>query len=427
MNVHDSEKMSGIMKISGYSETPDPGEADVLIFNTCCIREKAEQKFFSRLGRLKYLKKRNPGLKIAVSGCIAQQEGAGILKRAPYVDFVIGPQNIHLISEMGSVKGQQIACYDNPLIAVTDYHVDRKDAFRAWVTIMYGCDNYCSYCVVPYTRGREISRPSEKITEEIRELARHGFREITFLGQNVNSYHSDTDFPGLLEMANSIEGIERIRFVTSHPKDLSDKLVYAIRDLDKVCEHVHLPLQSGSSRILKLMNRKYSYDEYLQKVAILRDNVPGISITTDIIAGFPQESDEDHEATLRAIQTLEFDGMFAFKYSNRPETSAASLNGHLDEELKSQRLYAIIDMQDRITEKKNLALKGSCQSVLIESIIESREGQIYQGRTRTNKIVNCSLSSDSGWIHHAGEIVSVTIMTTARHSLSGMINDRPIV
>jgi len=421
MNVHDSEKISGMLKAGGNSETSTPEDADIIIFNTCCIREKAEQKFFSRLGRFKNLKKLNPGLKIAVAGCIAQQEGAGILKRTPYVDYVIGPQNIHVLKDMDHIQGHPVACEDNPFIAETVYDVDRKDDVRAWVTIMYGCNNFCSYCVVPYTRGREISRPSVKIMDEVANLAAEGFKEITFLGQNVNSYSSDLDFPALLEKAAVVEGIERIRFVTSHPKDLSEELVRSIRDIDKVCKHIHLPLQSGSSRILNLMNRKYSYEEYLDKIRMLREAVPDIAITTDIIAGFPQETDEDHAATIRAIEDIAFDGMFAFKYSYRSETAASRLSGHIDDEIKSKRLYEIIDIQDRITEDKNRPLKDSVQKALIDTITDLGEGRTYQGRTGTNKIVNCRTSANSDRAYKPGSAVNVLITETARHSLTGII------
>jgi|WetSurMetagenome_2_1015567.scaffolds.fasta_scaffold00012_39 tRNA-2-methylthio-N6-dimethylallyladenosine synthase len=421
MNVHDSEKISGIMKSGGHTVSSKPAEADILIFNTCCIREKAEQKFFSRLGRLKNLKKKNPGLRIVVAGCIAQQERAAVFQRAPYVDYVIGPQNIHILKDLDIIAPHSVACADNPLIAETEYDAARSDSVKAWVTIMYGCNNYCSYCVVPFTRGREISRPSGKIIEEVEKLAGEGVREITFLGQNVNSYRSDIDFPGLLRKANNIDGIKRIRFVTSHPKDLSAGLISAIRDLDKVCEHIHLPLQSGSSVILKAMNRKYTYEEYLNKIGLLRKAVPGIAITTDIIAGFPGETDEDHEATIRAINEIGFDGMFAFKYSPRPETAASRLENQLTEELKSKRLNEIIDIQNRITDAKNRDLKESLQEVLVETAIAVSEGLILQGRTRTNKIVNCHLNRDQGRAYSPGDIVDVVVTKPARHSLTGVL------
>jgi tRNA-2-methylthio-N6-dimethylallyladenosine synthase len=421
MNVHDSEKISGIMKSGGHTSASAPAEADILIFNTCCIREKAEQKFFSRLGRLKSLKKRNPGLKIVVAGCIAQQEKGAVFQRAPYVDYVVGPQNIHVIKELDGIGPHYTACEDNPLIADTEYQTDRADSVKAWVTIMYGCDNYCSYCVVPYTRGREISRPAVKILEEVERLAQDGVKEITFLGQNVNSYMSDINFPALLKKANEIDGIRRIRFVTSHPKDLSNELIRAISNLDKVCEHIHLPLQSGSSRVLRLMNRKYTYDDYLKKIKLLRSALPDIAITTDIIAGFPGETGEDHAATLRAIEEIGFDGMFAFKYSPRPETAASRLEGHLDEEVQSERLYEIIDIQNLITDTKNRRLKGSSQEILVEAVIEGREGPILHGRTRTNKIVVCHQPADTDRLIPPGDIVDITVTKTARHSLAGIV------
>src|SRR5208283_1421015 len=266
MNVHDSEKISGILKGEGYFEADSPRDADLVIFNTCSIRQKAEQKFFSELGRIKELKKRKPGLTIAVAGCIAQQEGKKILKRVPYVDHVLGPQNIHMVRDILKSNINRIAVDDNPLIAETDLPVERKDEVRAWINIMYGCNNFCSYCIVPYTRGRERSRPSSAILSEIKVLAEKGYLEITLLGQNVNSYAGDISFPELLKAVDKIEGIKRVRFVTSHPKDLSDDLIAAIRDCEKVCKHIHLPLQSGSTKILSLMNRRYEYNDYMHKV-----------------------------------------------------------------------------------------------------------------------------------------------------------------
>jgi tRNA-2-methylthio-N6-dimethylallyladenosine synthase len=417
MNVHDSEKMSGTLKSQGYSETEDPKDADLIVLNTCSIREKAEQKFFSRLGRLKSLKKRNPELRIAVTGCIAQQEGDNILKRTPYIDVVLGPQNIHRLGEIELMGPRAVACEENPLIADRDYVVDRKDNIKAFVTIMYGCNNYCTYCVVPYTRGREKSRPSSKIILEIDELAKRGFKEVTLLGQNVNSYQSDLNFTQLLQNINGISGIERIRFVTSHPKDLSDDLIAAIRDLDKVCEHIHLPLQSGSSKILKLMNRHYSFSSYMKRIDSLRNAVPSIAITTDIIAGFPQESEDDHAWTIRALKEAEFDGIFAFNYSPRSGTKAASLSGHVNEEMKSRRLNEIFDIQNSITDRKNRKLEGTIQEILIESREEGEDNSIFAGRTRTNKIV----SIKSARKLMLSEVVSVRIVRAYRHMLHGEI------
>lgn len=415
MNVHDSEKIAGVLSQEGLSMTTNPKEADVIIFNTCSIRKKAEQKFFSELGRIKHLKRKKPDLKIAVAGCIAQHRGEEIFKRASHVDIVFGPQNIHRLKELLMSQGNAIANEDNPDVAEIDLPVLRRDQGRAWVSIMYGCDNFCSYCVVPYTRGREKSRPSENIIKEIKELAEQGFREITLLGQNVNSYKSSLDFPGLLRAINSIDGIERIRFVTSHPKDLSIELITAIRDLDKVCEHIHLPLQSGSSKILKLMNRGYDYDEYKRKVDLLRKEVEGIAITTDIIAGFPGETEEDHAHTINALRDIEYDGIFAFKYSPREGTVASKMEGQLDDETKQRRLQEILDIQDSITLKINKKLEGSIQDVLIEGKSETNPSMLT-GRTRTNKIVNFRAGE-----YYAGMIIPVRIIEAKRHSLLGEI------
>jgi len=415
MNVHDSEKMSGILCREGYSPTDNPGDSDLIIFNTCSIRQKAEQKFFSELGRIRKLKKKNPHLRIAVAGCIAQQQGKKIFRRAPYVDFVFGPQNIHLLNELIKADAASVATEDNPDVADTDLPVARGARGRAWVSIMYGCNNFCSYCVVPYTRGRERSRPSENILLEIGELAGQGYKEVTLLGQNVNSYRSDLDFPGLLEKINAIPGVERIRFVTSHPRDLSDRLISAIQTLDKVCEHMHLPLQSGSSRILGLMNRGYSYEEYLNKVRILRRAVPGISITTDIITGFPGETDEDHTKTIKALEEMEFDGIFAFKYSPRGGTRAAAMEGQIADEVKSERIGEILEVQDGITLKINKKSEASLQEILVEGFSET-DGKILSGRTRSNKIVNFK-----GMASCIGNVINIRVVKARKHSLDGEI------
>lgn len=415
MNVHDSEKMSGVLSREGYLRAESLKDSDLIIFNTCSVREKAEQKFFSELGRIRVLKRRKPALKIAVAGCIAQQRGDEIFKRASHVDFVFGPQNIHLIDGLVNSECTMTANQDNPDIAVSDLPVLRRPEGRAWVSIMYGCNNYCSYCIVPYTRGKERSRPYQNILKEIKDLPGKGFKEVTLLGQNVNSYRSDIDFPGLLREVDSIDGIERIRFVTSHPKDLSDELTSAMHELDKVCEHIHLPLQSASDSVLRLMNRGYSYGEYRRKVDALRKKVDGISITTDIITGFPGESDEDHEDTLRALKDICFDGIFAFKYSPRPGTAAASMGGRIGDEIKSGRLSEILKLQDGITLKINEKLVDSVREILVEGPSESDKTRLT-GRTRTNKIVNFEGSESS-----IGCLQKVRIVEARRHSLVGKL------
>ncbi|MDP2168563.1 MAG: tRNA (N6-isopentenyl adenosine(37)-C2)-methylthiotransferase MiaB [Thermodesulfovibrionales bacterium] len=417
MNVHDSEKMAGILKASGMAQAEDQSDADIIIFNTCSIRQKAEQKFRSELGRIKSVKKKRPGVKIAVAGCIAQQRGAEIFKRAGHVDYVIGPQNIHLIGDMVKSEGvKKTALEDNPDIAGLELPALRGEKGRAWVSIMYGCNNFCSYCIVPYTRGREKSRASESILREIRGLAKDGFREVTLLGQNVNSFRSDTDFPELLHKINEIEGLKRIRFVTNHPRDLSDRLVEAMERLDKVCEHIHLPLQSGSTRILGLMNRGYAYGDYKEKIDKLRDRMPDISITSDIIAGFPTETDKDHGDTVKALGEIGFDGIFAFKFSPRPGTAASLMEGQLPEDLKAERLHEILRIQDGITLVKNKGLEGSIADVLVEGLSQT-DGDRLTGRTRTNKIVN--FKKDPGI--SAGSIIRVRILEAKKHSLKGEV------
>ncbi len=419
MNVHDSEKMSGILKGEGYIEADSPLDADLVIFNTCSIRQKAEQKFYSELGRIKELKKIKPGLKIAVAGCIAQQEGKNILKRVPYVDHVMGPQNVHMVSDLLKSNTNRIEIGDNPLIGVTELPAERNDTVRAWINIMYGCNNFCSYCIVPYTRGRERSRPSAAILNEIKGLAEKGYVEVTLLGQNVNSYAGDITFPELLKAVNKIEGIRRIRFVTSHPKDLSEYLIVAIRDCEKVCEHIHLPLQSGSTRILSLMNRKYEYNDYLRKVAELRKEIPGIAITSDIIAGFPDETVEDHSLTIKALHEIEFDGIFAFQYSVRAGTRAAAMGGQLQDPIKLARLNEILEAQNDISTSKNKLLLNSLQEVVLEMPDKSNPEKI-SGRTKKNKKVTISLNGKQG-APKPGDVVYVRITKANRQSLEGTI------
>lgn len=412
MNVHDSEKMTGILEAEGFEITDDRKGADLIIFNTCSIREKAEQKFLSDLGRLKTSKDQKPGLKIAVAGCIAQQMGASLIKRVPYVDYVLGPQNIHSIASM--LKDDNfgvVAIDDNPDATLLELPASRKEGRRAWVSIMYGCNNFCTYCIVPYTRGRETSRRSENIINEIKELARRGFLEVTLLGQNVNSYQSDMDFPGLLREINKIDGIKRIRFVTNHPRNLTEEMASVMGDLDKVCESIHLPLQSGSNAVLSAMNRKYTYEQYLEKIDFLRKHVPGIAITTDIIAGFPGETDDDHRRTVNALREIEFDGLFGFMYSHRPGTKASTMDDHIEEDVKRKRLKEILEVQDGITLKINKKLVDSTLDVMLDDKAAAEDGSL-SGRTRTNKIVIIPQGSKA-----RGNFVKARITRGNNHSL----------
>lgn len=411
MNIHDSEKMLGVLSENGYSSTENPENADLIIFNTCAIREKAEQKFYSQLGRAKILKEKNKNLKIAVAGCVAQDAQKRIFKKAPFVDYILGPQNIHMLNDLLLGK-QSIATEENHSIALNEFTTKRQNNLKAWVSIMYGCNNFCSYCIVPYTRGREVSRPSSSILSEIRELSRQGYQEVTLLGQNVNSYRSDIGFVDLLKQIDAIH-INRVRFVTSHPRDFSVDLINAISELKSLCEHIHLPLQSGSDAVLKSMNRGYSYEEYKKKIELLRNLLPDIAITTDIIVGFPGETDRDYLDTVRALKEIGYDGIFAFKYSKRKGTKACEMSGQIPDHIKSERLAGILSLQEEITYKKNKELEGSVQEVLIEGPSET-DIHMLSGRTRTNKIVTIRNSAEK-----FGSRIHVRIQKARLHSLNG--------
>jgi len=419
MNVHDSEKIAGILSNSDYGQAESFSDADVIVLNTCSIREKAEQKFYSELGRLEEIKKNRPDLKIAVAGCIARQKGAQLFKRFPYIDFIFGPNNIDSVQGwINSSNGlHSTALIDNPEYHKKKLPVNRVGQVRAWVSIMYGCDNFCAYCVVPYTRGRERSRPCKDIYDEVASLAVQGFKEITLLGQNVNSYGRNlsdhVDFPDLLRMIHEIEGLRRIRFVTSHPRDLSEKLIDTMRDFPKICNHMHLPVQSASDRILHLMNRGYAYQDYKNKIDTLRAAIPDIAITTDIITGFPGETEEDFQLSVKALCDIEYDGIFAFKYSKRPDTKALSLPGHVDEHVKARRLSEILKIQEDITYKKNKLLEGEILEVLVEGVSETDSNKLT-GRTRTNKIVNFHGNKSD-----IGKFVMTRILEAKLHSLHG--------
>ena len=421
MNVHDSEKLKGIYTDYGYTIIDSPEAADVIILNTCSVRRKAEQKFYSELGRLKIFKKQKSNVDILVVGCIAQQEGENIRSRFPYVNFICGPAQLDKIAErLKGTYSQGIAVGENDDYTTMILPVKRESQIKAFVSIMYGCDNFCSYCVVPFTRGREKSRPVRDILCEIESLAADGVKEVTLLGQNVNSYgkglDETIDFPGLLEQVNEIEGLERIRFVTSHPRDLTDRLIEAMAFLPKVCEHIHLPLQAGSDRVLTRMNRGYTYETYEGKISALRSKMPDIAITSDFIVGFPGETDEDFAMTVKAIERIQFDGIFAFKYSKRPYTKALTMDGHLDEAIKGTRLAEILKQQDEITYAKNRTLEGKALEVLVEGQSETNK-EMLTGRTRTNKIVNFPAKGTN----LTGSFVYVKVIESKRHSLYGEI------
>lgn len=396
MNEHDSERIAGMLKEEGYKLCEQPEEADLVILNTCSIREKAEQKAYSELGRFQELKQEKPELIIGVAGCAAQREGEEILKRAPYVDLIFGSPNIDKVVELlnqAVQKKQPAVLVDYPTRPLATLPAVRKDKLRAWVSVMEGCDYHCSFCVVPTTRGPERSRSSQEIVSEITQLAEAGYKEVILLGQTVNSYGKKTDegvdLTALLLMINDIPGIERIRFTTSHPNDLNLKLMTAMAELPKVCEHLHLPLQSGSNRVLRAMQRGYTFKEYQTKIETLRKLIPLVSVTSDIIVGFPGESEEDFSQTLKALSEIGFDGIFAFQYSPRPNTEAASLPDQVSEKVKEERLRRVIELQHSVTTQRNQQLLGTTQEVLVERRNKKNPDELT-GRLRTNRVVHFS-------------------------------------
>ncbi|MBN2373445.1 tRNA (N6-isopentenyl adenosine(37)-C2)-methylthiotransferase MiaB [bacterium] len=424
MNEHDSEQMAGLLEFEGFSLTDEMEKADLILINSCAIRKKAEEKAFSEAGRLKELKRLNPDIRIGFCGCVAQREKEKIFKRATYIDLLFGTLNISDLPDMLKRlwHGEKKICQflDEP-VSMKNHsnHCLRLSKIKAWVTIMEGCNNFCSYCVVPYVRGRERSRSPDDIIEEVNLLAKSGYKEVTLLGQNVNSYgkgmNPPSDFPSLLHRLNEIEGLERIRFVTSHPKDLSMDLVFAIRDCKKVCDHIHLPLQSGSNAVLKKMGRCYTVEEYLYKVSVLRDCVPGISLTGDIICGFPGETDRDFEKTLDVIECVRYDGLFSFKYSDRPQTSASKMPDHIPEIVKAERLQRLQTLQNRICSEINSEMVDSELPVLIEGYSKMNPRKLT-GRTRTNKVVNLE-----GTKEIIGRTVMVKITCSKKFNLEGEV------
>lgn len=440
MNVYDSEQMALRLADAGYQQTSTLEKADLILLNTCTVRAKAEQKAFSFLGRLAKLKKKKPNLIIGVGGCVAQQEGERILGRLSHIDLVFGTRAVNrlpvLIDKIAAKRCRIVdvsMTEEADLIDLTPAHAGHNQISR-FVTIMRGCDNYCSYCVVPYVRGRETSRHPDRIVAEIESLVASGAREITLLGQNVNSYGKKEGLPRfseLLDRIRTIAGLYRIRFTTSHPKDLDDDLIRAFQTNSKLCRHIHLPVQSGSNRVLKRMNRQYTREHYLDKVAKLRDTCSEIAITSDMIVGFPGESDGDFNETLDLMRKVEFDGLFAFMYSDRPNAPATQFKGKISDLQKSERLQILLELQESFTKAKNEALIGSIQAIIAEGFSKrqsssSPDGQDqavqWTGRTTTNKIVNFfynGLTEGRGAIV-PGSLVHVRIEKAYAHSLWGV-------
>ncbi|MFQ7566770.1 MAG: tRNA (N6-isopentenyl adenosine(37)-C2)-methylthiotransferase MiaB [Clostridium perfringens] len=400
MNEEDSEKLSGMLKSQGYERTENKEEASIIIFNTCCVRENAENKVFGNLGQLKQLKKKNPNLVIAICGCMMQQVGMAdkVLKTFPYVDIIFGTHNAHKFPEylhrvlQEGVQVKEILNKEEGI--VEGLPIDRKSDVKAFVTIMYGCNNFCTYCIVPYVRGRERSRKSEDIIKEIEELVSQGYKEITLLGQNVNSYgkglEEDIDFAGLLRKVNEVKGLERVRFMTSHPKDLSDDVIMAIKECDKLCEQVHLPVQSGSSRILKEMNRHYDREYYLDLVKKIKSELPDVTLTTDIIIGFPGETEEDFSDTLSLCEEVGYDSAFTFIYSRRNHTPADKMENQIPDDIKHDRFNRLVEAINKKVVIKNKEYEGKVVEVLVEGPSKNDETKLT-GRTRNGKLVNLKI------------------------------------
>lgn len=427
MNVSDSEKIASMLGEIGYSLTESHEEADLIILNTCSIRAKAEQKLYSLLGRFRELKKRNERLIVGVGGCVAQKEGRRLLRKVPFVNIVFGTHNLHLVADMVSAAEQghrlvHVDFIDNDTRLDLFPKADAGGAVARFVTIMQGCDNYCTYCIVPYVRGREISRRSEDILDEIRTMAANGTREVTLLGQNVNSYGlkspGECDFPRLLHTVASIDGIERIRFTTSHPKDLSPSLVSCFAEIPKLCGHIHLPAQSGSDAVLAGMERGYTRGDYLAKIEALKKARPDIQITGDIIVGFPGESEEDFQQTLSLLREVEYADQFSFIFSVRKETRAAGFADTVPYREKQERLSRLQQLQKGITLERNRSLVGTVQEILVEG--KSRKGDQMFGRTDGNRIVN--FTGDSSL---AARIVPVRITRAFQNSLLGELQNEP--
>ena len=427
MNEYDSARMRDLLAEShDLIPTDNPEEADVLLLNTCSIREKAQEKVFHQLGRWKRLKKKNPNLVIGVGGCVASQEGAEIGRRAPYVDLVFGPQTLHRLPEMMERRGPagtMVVDISFPEIEKFDRLPEPKvEGPSAFVSVMEGCSKYCTFCVVPYTRGEEVSRPVDDVIAEVAHLAAGGVKEVNLLGQNVNAFRGDNhygesvDFAELLHLVARVPGIERIRYTTSHPVEFSDALIDAYADIPQLVDHLHLPVQSGSDRILMAMKRGHTALEYKSKIRRLRKLRPDISISSDFIVGFPGETEADFAATMKLVEEIGFDSSFSFVYSARPGTPAAELPDDTDEETKKQRLQILQNRIIQQAQQISRRMVGSSQKILVTGVSKKDPGQL-QGRTENNRVVNFS-SADTSLV---GQFVLVDIMEALPNSLRGML------
>ncbi len=394
MNISDAERMEGQLATLGYERTEDMARADLILLNTCCVRETAEDKVYGKIGEIKHIKRANPALIFGITGCMAQKEGEALIRRAPHIDFVLGTNKVHeLKATVRRLESARCAPVVDVLLGDAplpeNVPIERTGRLSAWVPIMYGCNNFCTYCIVPYVRGREHSRRPEDVVREVEEAAAQGFKEITLLGQNVNSYGKDhklASFAELLLMVDAVKGVERVRYMTSHPKDLSDAVIDAVRQGRHICPHFHLPVQHGSDRILRAMNRVYRKDAYRSLVERIRAAVPDASLTTDLIVGFPGETEEDFGELLDFLREIRYDAAYTFLYSKRSGTPAATMEAQVEDSVKKERLHRLMEVQNEISLEKNAALKGTVQEVLAEGPSRTDE-DVWTGRTGTNKIV----------------------------------------
>lgn len=417
MNVYDSAKMRSLLKACGLAEAPSADAAELVVLNSCAVRGHAEERVLGRAAELAGIKRRSPGVKLVLAGCVAQEHGRALLDRFPHLDAVVGTESydrlLEAISEEGGAPASQVKqCRPEPGSGVLPDFEGRPSAM---VAVMRGCDNFCSYCIVPFVRGRERSRDPRQVLSEIQGLALQGVREVTLVGQNVNSYRwGDIGFPELLGMAASADGIKRVRFITSHPKDLGPGLLEAMASEPRICRHLHLPLQSGSDRVLALMNRGYTAAQYLEKAALARSMVPGLALTTDVIAGFPGETEDDFLMTLEAMGEASFDEAFTYKYSPRPGTAAERLPGQLPEGVRQERLERLIALQRRMALASKLAEVGRAAEVMVEGRSRRGGGQWF-GRTGGNKPVAFS----AGGCLNPGDLVTVMIEEATEATLIG--------
>ena len=431
MNQYDSDRIAQVMARRGYDQTDRIDAADLIVLNTCSVRDKAEQKVYSALGSWKEFKQARDGVIIGVGGCVAQQEGEKLLKRVPHLDLVFGTHNIHRLPEMveqvelSQQRPVEIAFYRDPTYMEDPDGVTRVRGVKAYVTVMQGCNKVCSFCIVPHVRGRELSRPSAKIIAEVKSLAENGVIEIMLLGQNVNSYGKLTpagelSFAELLAKIDTVDGLERIRFTTSHPQDLSPELTEAFAELSKLCEHLHLPVQSGSDTVLARMRRGYTIEEYLERIYRLRERCPQVALSSDIIVGFPGETDAEFAQTLELLATLEYDEIYSFAYSPRPQTVSAKIYADdVPQHIKKTRLAELQSLQRDISLNKNRRCIGALEEILVDGPSRLKNGQLM-GRTRSNRIVNVF-----GPETLSGQLVPVRITGATATSLIGeLLSDR---